>query len=204
MFPLGVILGLWLYIGTRWVFPSRSIQPANQQTLRVNRPLFWISAGLFVAFIVSVELKIDAYFLVLLVLVYFFLQKQVLWKADWGLIFLFVVIFFDVHLLYRLDLIDRLMKSLPLQNSHVLFVTGVLLSQIVSNVPATILLVNYSSHFKWIAFAVNVGGNGILIASFANLIALRFVRNGQKYSYFHRYFLLYLIVTGATVYFLLL
>ncbi|NOY77162.1 MAG: hypothetical protein GXO76_04765 [Calditrichaeota bacterium] len=204
MLPFGLILGLWLYLGARWVFPPRPIRPVNQQTLRVNRSLFWMSAGLFVVFILSVELGVDIYFLALLFLLYFLIEKKILIKADWGLILLFVIIFMDVHLLYRLPIVNHFMQSLPLQNPKVLFVTGALLSQVISNVPATILLVNYSSHFKWIAYAVNVGGNGVLIASFANLIALRFVQNRRKYGYFHRYSLLYFLVTGVTVYLLLI
>jgi Na+/H+ antiporter NhaD/arsenite permease-like protein len=203
MLPFGLILGLWLYLGARWVFPPWPIRPVNQQTLHVNRFLFWMSAGLFVVFILSVELDVDAYFLVFLFLIYFLTQKKVFVQADWGLIVLFIIIFLDVHLLYRLPIVNHFMQSLPLQNPKVLFVTGALLSQVISNVPATILLVNYSSHFKWIAYAVNVGGNGVLIASFANLIALRFVQNRRKYAYFHRYSLLYLLVTGVTVYLLL-
>ena len=204
MIPLGLILGVWLYAGAHWIFPSRPIRPVNQQTLRVNRPLFWISAGLFVLFILSVELKVDVYFLAVLFLVYFFIHKKVLWKADWGLILLFVIIFMDVHLMYRLEIVNRFMESLPLENGRVLFVSGALLSQIMSNVPATLLLAKYSSQFKCIAYAVNVGGNGVLIASFANLIALHFVSDNRKYRYFHKYSLLYFGATAVSVFLLLI
>jgi Na+/H+ antiporter NhaD/arsenite permease-like protein len=40
-------------------------------------------------------------------------------------------------------------------------------------VPATVLLSNLYSNWLPIAYGVNVGGNGTLIASFANLITLR-------------------------------
>ena len=204
MLPLGLILGVWLYLGARYVFPSKPIHSSNPQPLRVHRPLFWISAVFFVIFIISVEFDYDAYFLALLFVFYIIAYREVIKKADWGLILLFVIIFIDVHLLYRLEVINRFMQSLPLQNGHVLFVSGALLSQIISNVPATILLVKYSAQFKWIAYAVNVGGNGLLIASFANLIALRFVHNHRKYRYFHQYSLLYFLVTALSVYVLLL
>ena len=203
MLPLGIILGFWLYVGARWAFPSRPIHAANQQALKVNRLLFWISAGIFVLFIISVELNYDAYFLVLLFVSYLVTQKNVIKKADWGLISLFIVIFIDVHLLYRLEAVNRFMESLNLQDAHVLFLSGAFISQIMSNVPATILLVNYSAHFKLIAYAVNIGGNGLLIASFANLIALRFVKNSRKYCYFHQYSLLYFAATALSVYILL-
>ncbi len=204
MVPLGLILGFWLYLGARWVFPSRPIRSSRPKSLSVRRSLFWTSAGLFVLFIVSVELGYDAYLLILLFVYYAASERTVIKKADWGLILLFVIIFIDVHLLYRLEAINRFMHGLQLQNARILFISGALLSQIISNVPATILLVNYSSEFKWIAYAVNVGGNGLLIASFANLIALRFVHNHRKYRYFHQYSLLYFLLTALSVYVLLL
>jgi Na+/H+ antiporter NhaD/arsenite permease-like protein len=204
MLPLGLILGFWLYLGARWVFPVQTIHSSTAQPLKVHRPLFWISAVLFVLFIISVELDYDGYFLALLFVYYLLMQRDVIKRADWGLILLFVVIFVDVHLLYRLEAINRFMQSLQLDKTPVVFAAGALLSQVISNVPATILLVNYSAQFKWIAYAVNVGGNGLLIASFANLIALRFVRNHRKYWYFHRYSLLYFFVTAVSVYVLLI
>ena len=85
-----------------------------------------------------------------------------------------------------------------------MFFTGTLLSQCISNVPAAILLAKYSRHYQWIAYAVNVGGNGILITSFANLIALRFVQNSRKDRFFHQYSLLYFVVTALSVYVLLM
>ena len=203
MIPLGLIMGFWLFAGAWWIFPTRPIRPVNQQILRVNQKLFWLSSVLFVLFVLSVELKIDDYFLGVLFLMYFFAHKKVIWKADWGLILLFVIIFMDVHLLYRLEIVNRFMESLPLENGRVLFVSGALLSQIMSNVPATLLLANYSSQFKLIAYAVNVGGNGVLIASFANLIALHFVENSRKYRYFHQYSLSYFLATGVSVFWLL-
>jgi Na+/H+ antiporter NhaD/arsenite permease-like protein len=47
------------------------------------------------------------------------------------------------------------------------------LSQFISNVPATILLLNYVPPSTLLAWAVNVGGFGLLPGSLANLIALR-------------------------------
>jgi len=50
---------------------------------------------------------------------------------------------------------------------------GVLSSQLISNVPAAILLANFSGAYKELLWGVNVGGLGTLIASLASLISYK-------------------------------
>jgi len=71
-----------------------------------------------------------------------------------------------------------------------------------SNVPATIFMSRFSTGWLSIAYGVNVGGNGLVIASLANIIALRFVKEKSVWVDFHRYSLLYLLVSGGLVYLL--
>ena len=54
------------------------------------------------------------------------------------------------------------------------FLTGILTSQIISNVPAAILLSGFSSDFSALLTGVNLGGLGTLIASLASLISFKF------------------------------
>lgn len=51
---------------------------------------------------------------------------------------------------------------------------GILTSQIISNVPAAILLSGFSSNLSALLTGVNVGGLGTLIASLASLISFKF------------------------------
>ena len=83
------------------------------------------------------------------------------------------------------------------------FVYSLLISQIISNVPAAVFLSKFSSNWLAIAYGVNVGGNGIVIASLANLIALRMVGDKKIWSRFHRYSLVYLSISACLIYFLL-
>jgi Na+/H+ antiporter NhaD/arsenite permease-like protein len=50
---------------------------------------------------------------------------------------------------------------------------GVISSQIISNVPAAILLSGFSSNYEAIIVGINIGGLGSLIASMANLISYK-------------------------------
>ena len=53
------------------------------------------------------------------------------------------------------------------------FYSGVGISQIISNVPAAVLLSKFTTHIPALYLGVTVGGLGTLIASLANLLALR-------------------------------
>ena len=50
---------------------------------------------------------------------------------------------------------------------------GVIASQVISNVPAAILLSGFSTNYEAIIVGINIGGLGTLIASMANLISYK-------------------------------
>ena len=63
---------------------------------------------------------------------------------------------------------------------------SVLASQVISNVPATLLLSGFTTNYKELLVGVNVGGLGTLIASMASLISYKaytkeYQENGAKY-----------------------
>ena len=68
-----------------------------------------------------------------------------------------------------------------------LWLTAIGLSQVISNVPSTILLLNYVPPSILLAWAVNVGGFGLLPGSLANIIALRMASDRRIWWRFHLY-----------------
>ena len=72
---------------------------------------------------------------------------------------------------------------------------GVLVSQVISNVPAAMLLSGYSSDLRELIVGVNVGGLGTLIASMASLISYKQVA-GQYPMLRKRYLLLFTVCNG--------
>ncbi len=53
--------------------------------------------------------------------------------------------------------------------------TGILSSQLISNVPAALLLSGFTNNLKPLMVGVNLGGLGTLIASMASLISFKFI-----------------------------
>ncbi|AIJ06210.1 Citrate transporter [Methanocaldococcus bathoardescens] len=91
-------------------------------------------------------------------------------KIDYLFLLTFIFLFVDVYGIKKLGIINLFNV---VNNDVMLMIYSSLLSQIISNVPATVLLSNIYDNWLPIAYGVNVGGNGTLISSFANLITLR-------------------------------
>ncbi len=102
--------------------------------------------------------------LMLIILIYNRVEIDVLFLLT------FIFLFIDIEGFKKLGIIDLFHIKC---NNLMLMVYSSLLSQIISNVPAAVLLSNVYKNWLPIAYGVNVGGNGTLIASFANLITLR-------------------------------
>ncbi len=204
MTPLVSIMSIWLLAMAFLCFPSKKIEVANNHKHVVDRGLFIICSILLVVFISSTELGLETYFLPIILLVILIARKSIFLKCDWGLILLFILIFIDLNLICRLKTANHLLTMLDFSNIRTLFLSGAFFSQVISNVPSAILLTKHSANFRIITYGVNIGGNGLLISSFANLIALRFSNRKHKYFSFHVYSLPYFIITLISSYYLLI
>jgi len=60
-----------------------------------------------------------------------------------------------------------------LAHPHHVFLLSAFLNQVISNVPAALLLADFTDHWRSLLWGVSVGGFGSLVGSLANLIAYR-------------------------------
>lgn len=70
----------------------------------------------------------------------------------------------------RIPAVSSLMSHLI--TGHEAF-AGIVLSQVISNVPAAILLSGFTGNYSALLYGVNIGGLGTLIASLASIISYR-------------------------------
>lgn len=115
------------------------------------------------------------------------LARAVIIHVDWTLLLVFMAMFIDVHLLTQLPALQHALNGVGQLSAGGLWLTSIGLSQFISNVPATILLLNYVPPSVLLAWAVNVGGFGLLPGSLANLIALRMAGDRRIWWRFHIY-----------------
>ena len=96
--------------------------------------------------------------------------KRVFWGIDYYLLLTFIALFILIGNLESIPVFNLLFKKLIVGN-EVLW--GILSSQIISNVPAAMLLSGFSTNYESIIVGINIGGFGTLIASMANLISFK-------------------------------
>ncbi|MHA1792711.1 MAG: SLC13 family permease [Promethearchaeota archaeon] len=202
MFLPEVILSSLLIVFACLVFKNKKIQmESDDENLIIKRKLFIISLGFFIVFIMMMELRIEVFLLVPIIIVFIFLDKKIFREINWVLLLIFMIIFIDVNIFIQIEPIRDLLISFHLdENKGALFVLGVLISQVISNVPTAVLLSRFSSNYKIIAFSTNVGGNGTIIASFANIIGLSFSKHENSLLKFHKHSLVFLLASSILVY----
>ena len=109
--------------------------------------------------------------LICVILVILVINRKLYLSVDYFLLLTFLCFFVFIGNMKRIPQVSELLVSV-VQGRE--FLTGILTSQIISNVPAAILLSGFSSDFSALLTGVNLGGLGTLIASLASLISFKF------------------------------
>ena len=104
-------------------------------------------------------------------LIVFIVNKKLFCSVDYFLLLTFVCFFIFIGNLKRIPELNSALMAIV--DGHELLV-GILASQVISNVPAAILLSGFTNDLTLLITAVNIGGLGTLIASLASLIAFKF------------------------------
>lgn len=120
-----------------------------------------------------------------LVFLYLLLRdRKILTQVDYSLLCIFIALFIFIGNLGRIPAFSQLLSDI-LTGREV--VTSVIASQVMSNVPAAILLSGFTDHIRELVIGTNLGGLGTLIASMASLISFKYVAKEDR-SFRGRYF----------------
>ncbi|MDR0461197.1 MAG: citrate transporter [Nitrososphaerota archaeon] len=107
----------------------------------------------------------------------FLIDKHTLKKVDYTLLLTFIVIFIFVGNIARIEWIHGII-SYGVQINPML--TAIAASQFISNVPAAVMLSEFTNNATQLLIGVNVGGLGTLIASMASVISYRLYTTTNK------------------------
>ena len=123
----------------------------------------------------------------IVVLVLLLLNRKLLKEIDFMLLLTFVCFFTVSENLGRIEVVREFLQQLLRWNT--LF-TAVITSQVISNVPAAVVLSGFTDQWQQLLAGVNIGGLGTPIASLASLITIKFYmgRPGAKMLHFFGYF----------------
>ena len=98
------------------------------------------------------------------------LDRRALLGVDYGLLVTFAAFFTFSGNMARIQPVCALFRRLL---SHGVMPVAALTSQVISNVPAAILLSRFTDDYRGLLVGVNIGGAGTLVASLASLITFR-------------------------------
>ncbi|MBE6051568.1 MAG: anion transporter [Clostridium sp.] len=147
---------------------------------------------LFIFILLSVFHLIDyRYAFLLTITIVFLLDKNLFTEVDYSLLLTFIFFFIFIGNISSLEWVKAFMSNI-LKNKNNTYFSSIMLSQIISNVPCTMLLASFTNNFKELLFGVNIGGMGTLIASMASLISYKlYVKEGYDNSNYVKKFSFY-------------
>ena len=135
------------------------------------------------------------------------LNRAAIKQVDYGLLLTFICFFILVSSFSHNAALTTLIAHVT-RTPVASYLTGLTISQVISNVPATVLLANFTNHLTALYWGVNLGGLGTLVASLANLLALKqllFLTNRPTVREFFKVFALVnlglLVVLGTIGYY---
>lgn len=99
-------------------------------------------------------------------------NRKLLFKIDYFLLLTFICFFIFVGNISNTNAVHT-MASANLKDSDSIYFNSILLSQFISNVPASILLAEFTSNWRPLLLGVNIGGLGTIIASMASVISYK-------------------------------
>lgn len=203
--PLSVLSALWLAILVLGL-PNRPLQMEHRETETGPRPRILLFTSLLLLCFLSVAHVVSPLVCTAVVVTVVALTDRSLLKlADYSLLLTFIGFFLFIGNLSHWDAIRQLHHYLH-HARGIVYVTGIVASQFISNVPAAMLLAGFTRNAGELLLGVDVGGLGTLIASMASVISYKLYAAAyphQVMSYL-RMFLFYnfagLIGIGSIVY----
>ncbi|HIQ96181.1 MAG TPA: citrate transporter [Candidatus Limivivens merdigallinarum] len=141
-----------------------------------NGKKFWGKAAVFLVLLflcLLVVFRILPYqpVLICVMVTVLLVDRKLYLSVDYFLLLTFLCFFVFIGNMKRIPEINEWLVTVV--NGREL-IAGILTSQVISNVPAAILLSGFSSDLSALLTGVNLGGLGTLIASLASLISIKF------------------------------
>ncbi len=187
---------------------TEKAEETNQETVKwktYHKNVVYIT--MFVLSLLVVARVLPYYMVLLLILLLvFYMDREVLKQVDYCLLLTFISFFIFTGNMGNIPAVNGALKELVAGRE---LMTGVLSSQVISNVPAALLLSGFTSDYKALLYGVNIGGLGTLIASMASLISYKcyaHTYNEKKGAYLVRFtitnvlFLVVLIIAAMLLF----
>lgn len=155
-------------------------------------------AALFVLTLLSVFHVVHyAVVTVIVAVLLFVCSRDLLGKVDYMLLITFVCFFVFAGNIGVIPAVNEALSSVMEKNA---LLTSILASQVISNVPAAVLLSGFTENWQALLAGTNIGGLGTPIASMASLISLKlYMKSEGARSGFYMMFFTVTNVIGLVI-----
>lgn len=148
----------------------KTINIKNEKEVIVFSILFFI---ILLSVFHLVDYRLTFLITILTVLLF---NKSLFFKVDYSLLLTFIGFFVFIGNISTLDSVKNFMEQI-LNSKQSTFTYSIIVSQVISNVPATMLLSGFTNSVRELLLGVNIGGLGTLIASLASVISFKLYIN---------------------------
>ena len=171
MLPYTIIAGITLLLCILCI-KNNKIEGLTLENIPLsNLPLTIGYLLLFLLCILSVANIISPVIVAMLCLIFLIIfDKKILKAIDYSLLGTFIGFFIFIGNMERIDSFCSFIEKILAGNEKLV---AILSSQIISNVPAALLLSGFSNNWNALIIGTNLGGLGTLIASMASLISYK-------------------------------
>lgn len=176
MLPSG-ILSLLILLLLCMLLPKTKCSARSDRSGKIPPLHTGVYLGLFAVCLLTVFRVVpDWVCLITAVATALILDRRLLLRVDYGLLATFVCFFVFVGNIARIGAVSEFFSSV-LESREV--IVSALLSQVISNVPAAVMLSGFTENGTALLLGVNLGGLGTVIASLASLISFQYYRNSE-------------------------
>lgn len=176
MLPVGA-LGLAAVLGLTFFLSSDKCQAPERSEEKIPALKAAVYTGLFIICIAAVfRIVPDWVCLIAVVLAAAVCDIKLLAKVDYYLLATFVCFFVFVGNISRIEAVNTFFSDILTGRE---LVVGAVLSQFISNVPAAVMLAEFTDNGTQLLLGVDIGGFGTIIASMASLIAFQIYRGSE-------------------------
>ena len=139
-----------------------------------------ITTAVFALFFLGVFKVINVVIpMVVAIVLALLINPKILLKVDYALLLTFTCFFIFISDIQQIPIVVSLIHATVNSETSTYF-TSILSSQVISNVPATILVGKFTTHAKALFLGSNIGGFGSPIGSMANMLVLKtFTQNAS-------------------------
>lgn len=165
------LLYVFCYFQGKTPLATEKQEPKKQWT--PQEKTFLLALGVLFLLCLLAVFRIAPYQAILIVILIWFLffQKGILKNLDYNLLLTFVFFFVLIGNLGRIPAMRETLQNLLLGRE---VLVSFFASQFISNVPAAVLLSEFTNRYDQLIAGVNIGGLGTLIASMASLISYKY------------------------------